>query len=140
MPDNVITVTPDNVRAAIDVSLAAQNLPNAVIELDIYKGRAIRTIQARDPDYATRTGAAAAHLNTAADLLTASKAVFVVPAVKAQTFAQNQGYTREALDPEVVSARLIAEAEDELNEVLTPGDDPDVMPTMFTLACGRRGR
>lgn len=138
---NVIQVTPDNVRAAIDISLDASVLPDEIINLDIYAGAAILEVKRMDPLWADRVDEEAQHLDNAADYLTAARAVFAVPALTAEDYG-GESYTRKALDPVVVSERMVALAGTEVTAATSAGavDVTATRPTLFGTACGRRGR
>ena len=138
MPNEVV-VTAENVRAAIDISLDEKVLPDSIIELGIYAGAAIRVVKDRDADWATRTGTQAERLNEAADLFTASRAVFAIPNITSETSAQSSGYQRKAIDPEMISELLIARAIAAINTVLDVDNVAVQRPMLFGLACGRRG-
>src|SRR5215813_7190491 len=137
---NTITVNPVNVRAAIDVSLDEKVLPDAIIQLDIYQGAAILDVQQAYPAWETATGIAAQRLNSAADFFTASRVVWAVPALKAENYPQGEGYTREAMDPELIWGRLQALAQDQINAAEggdlppQPGSSLESRPEMFGLA------
>lgn len=127
------------IRAAIDVTLTAELLPDAVIGLDVYVGAAVRTVQARDPLWETRTGDAAQQLTLAAILLTAAALAPAVPQVVSERWG-DQTYQRQPADMARLAAELRARADAALAAVLAPSDAASDRPTMFTLASGRRGR
>ncbi len=127
------------IRAAIDVTLTAELVPDAVIALDVYVGAATRAVQARDPLWATRTGDDAIRLTTAAILLTAAALAPAVPQIVSERWG-DQTYQRQPADMHALAAALRARADAALATVLAPSDAASDRPTMFTLASGRRGR
>lgn len=126
------------VRAALDVSLTAQVLPDATIALSIYHGAAEAEILARDPLAATRTGDELQHIQNAAVLLTAALLAAAMPAYTAETFS-DYSYQRK-VDWAARAAELRKRAEAELATVLEPENPTTASkPTMFTTAPGTRG-
>lgn len=129
------------IRAAIDVKLAATDLPDAVIALDIYKGAAIQDVLARDPSAESRTGDAEVHVTSAGIYFCAARlcpAVVRVTSLSVST--RDLNYSRQTFDPEQRAAELRALADTELARVLEPSEDTPSRPTMFTIAAGTRGK
>jgi len=137
---NTITVTPAHVRASLDASLTEEVLSDAVINLELYAGAVIREVKRRDPEWTSRTNDDARRLDNAADLLTAASLVFVVPWVKKETFGGSETYERQMVDLNELVSQLTGRAESEIDAVVSGVvvvvDD---RPTIFGLACGRRG-
>ncbi len=126
------------VRAALDVTLDAEALPDAVIALDLYAGTADRWVLAQDPTAEARTGDALKHVTAAAVLYCASLLAPALPQLTGETHGAHQ-YSRKAVDASALADQLVARAVDELTAVLQPDDVRPVRPTMFALASGRRG-
>jgi hypothetical protein len=126
------------IRAALDVSLDATVLPDAVIALSIYQGAGERDVEQQDPDWATRTGPEATALQNAAIYYIAARLAPAIPALTAEQFGAGQRYTREAFDAAAVAADLRARGDAELALVL--GETAVAVPTLFTTAHGYRGR
>ena len=127
------------VRAALDITLDANALPDATIALDIYSGRAMREVEARIEGATALTGDDELKVTAAAVLLTAAK---IAPAMPALTRgkAQYLEYQREGMDWSKRSAELRAMAESEIAELLEPTATVTFRPTMMARAQGRRGK
>lgn len=108
------------VRAAIDVSLDAAALPDAVISLDLYAGAAQRAVRARDPQAESRTGDDLARVKLAAALWCAGLLAPALPAISRETHG-NDSYQRLTRDPALLGAELISRAEAEIAAVLGSG-------------------
>jgi hypothetical protein len=119
------------VRAAIDVTLDANNLPDATIGLTIYKGRAEAWVAARTSD----TGA---HAIAAAIYYCAWLLFDAVPRLTSEQIVGG-GYQRQYTDPVHAKAALLAHAEQEIIEI-TATTDAALMPPFFTVAPGYRGQ
>lgn len=127
------------IRAALDVSLKALALPDAVIALPIYQGAAEAEVLARDPLAESRTGAALQHVVNAAICLAAAYIAPAMPALTAEQIGQYR-YQRE-VDWPARAAELRARADAELAAVLTPSTAlRPAPPSMFAVASGRRGQ
>ena len=127
------------IRAALDVSLKAQTLPDATIALPIYQGAAEAEVLARDPLAESRAGAALQRVVNAAIFLTAAYLAPAMPALTAETIGK-YSYERKT-DWAARAADLRQRADVELAAVLTP----DVArsprpPSLFAVARGRRGQ
>jgi len=127
------------VRAALDVTLNDNALPDATIELDIYSGRAVREVEARVSDATTLTGDDELKVTAAAVFLTAA---LLAPAMPALTRgkAQYLEWQREGMDWNKRARELRALAEEELSDLLEPAAEISFRPTMFARAKGRRGK
>lgn len=130
----------DSVRAAIDISLTDDIIPDSVISLPIYQGAAESYVEIRDPLSATRVGIERLHIYKAIVFLTAAYLVPSVPFLLREDFG-DYNYSR-FLDKghvERLVASLRQRSNAELNEVLGL-DVFGSMPTMFGVAPGYRGR
>jgi hypothetical protein len=125
------------IRAAIDVSLTSKQLPDTIIGLDIYKGRAESEVIRVYSTAETETDPEKiSHITNAAVLIAASLLVKSVPFLTRETFGNYQ-YQRARIDLDVLAANLRAQADDELAQ-LTSTDITENMPTFFTVAPGYR--
>lgn len=128
------------VRAALDLSLDARVLPDNVIALDIYLGAAERQILARDPQAPYRSDDDLIRVKNAITFLTAALIAPVVPQITNERLG-DQSYTRQPIDWAKRAEELRARAEHEILAVVEPGQPTKaVMPRLFTVAHGRRGR
>lgn len=127
------------IRAAIDIGLAAADLPDAIIGLDLYAGAAQREVLARDPLAESRTGSALLAVREAAQLLTAARLVPAVPRIVSLSGA-GEGITQKLSDPAALAADLRTRAEAAITAVLIAAQGARVRPTAFGLAPGRRGQ
>lgn len=128
-----------SIRAALDLSLDSESLPDRVIELPIYLAAADLEVKTRDPDWATRTGDALIHLTNAAIYLTAARIAPAVPRLQGETFGDYR-YQLQSVDWEARAAALDSMADAALDTILDVGDMVSDRPTRFALARGRRGR
>jgi hypothetical protein len=128
-----------SVRAAIDITLGASDLPDSVIALPINLNAADLELKARDPNWASRTGDALISLTNAAIYLTAARLAPAMPQLLSETFGDYR-YQLQAVDWAARAAALRALAEAALDMVLDPGDATSDRPTRFAVASGRRGR
>lgn len=129
----------DAVRAAIDLSLTASELPDAVIALPIYAGIADAAVKQRDPSWSSRTEAETLQLTSAAVLWTASLVAPAIPALRSESHIEGYSYSRE-VNYVARAAELRQQAEGIIQGVVTPTDPSANRPTFFTLGRGRRGR
>ena len=129
------------IRAAPDVGLNAQQLPDAIIGEDIFVGAAEAELLRRVPDAASRTGDDLKRVERALVWLTAAllaPSVVRITSLSVQT--RDLSYSRQTFDPEKKAAELRGRAESEIVMLLTPGEATPSRPTMFTVAAGYRGR
>jgi hypothetical protein len=128
------------IRAALDVTLEEERLPDAVIAMGAYLGEAEREVQARVPDWATRTGVEAEALRVAVVLLTAAKIAPAMPVITREDRLAFS-YTRQAVDWAAHAARLLQRADTALAPLepsaASTGDVP--LGVLFSLAHTRRG-
>jgi hypothetical protein len=128
------------VRAALDLTIDAATLPDAVIALPIFAGRAEQTILRLDPAAPTRSGEEAEHVRRAVIYLTAAYIAPHVPDLLGEQFGP-QRYTRAPQDWRAHARYLQGLAELELAAVI--GEDAlglGLRPRSFDLARGGRGR
>lgn len=127
------------VRAALDTSLDATALPDGVIGMTIYQGRAEALVMARDPQWATRSGDALEWLRRAAIAYTAA---FLAPAVPtlASEYLGDYRYVRNQASWDERAKRLLAEGAAAVAKVIAPSSTTAPRPAVFALATGGRGQ
>ncbi len=128
------------IRAALDVSLNAQQLPDATIAQDVFLGAAEAELLQRVPTAASMTGGDLARVKRALVWLTAAylaHSVVRITSLSVQT--RDLSYSRQTFDPDEKAAELRARAGAEIAALVTPSATAPGRPTMFTLAGGRRG-
>ena len=128
-----------DIRAALDVTLDEDALPDDIIERLPYAPTAELWLLARDPQAPTRAGVQQTYILMALVSYCASLLAPAMPNILAET----QGpyvYSRQAVNWEARAIDLRGRAEQALGMVLQP-TTPAVpaIPTMFALASGRRG-
>lgn len=129
------------IRAALDVGLNAQQLPDATIGQDIFVGAAEAELLRRVPDAASKTGDDLKRVKRALVWLTAAllaPSVVRITSLSVQT--RDLSYSRQTFDPDEKAAELRSRAESEIAMLLTPNEATPSRPTMFTVAAGYRGR
>jgi len=126
------------IRAALDVTLDAAQLPDATIALDIYSGRAMREIQARITGATALTGDDELKVTAAAVFLTAANIAPAMPAIM-RAESQHLAVQRKEVDWNKRAADLRQAAEEEIAGLLEPDTAGPYRPTMFARAKGRRG-
>mgnify|MGYP003600082673 CR=1 FL=1 len=129
------------IRAALDVQLNAQTLPDATIGQDIFLGAAEAELLKRVPMAASLTGTDLARVKRALVWLTAAylaHSVVRITSLSVQT--RDLSYSRQTFDPDEKASELRSRAEAEIGMLLTPSESAPGRPTMFTLAVGTRGR
>lgn len=133
------------VRAALDISLDAANLPDAVIALPQYAGQAELWIRANDPNAAGYVPGTEEYIRTtiAAIYATAAYIVPALPNITSETYGDAMRYTRKEYDPAKLEASLWTRARGALPNLTgsssaAPGKPPARF--IFTLASddGRR--
>ena len=129
----------DAIRAAIDVSLDADTLPDRVIELPVYGPAADLWVQTRDPLWASRTGAAHLTLVNALIFYCASLLVPAIPMLTAETHGPNT-WQRQPVEWQERAALLRGQAEEAVSSVVTPTATSVAPMTMFGRVAGRRGQ
>lgn len=129
------------IRAALDVGLNAQQLPDATIAQGIFLGAAEDELLRKVPGAATMTGDDLARVKRALVWLTAAylaHSVVRLTSISIQT--RDLSYSRQTFDPDAKAAELRARAGVEIAALVTPSAVAPARPTMFTLAGGGRGR
>jgi hypothetical protein len=123
-----------HIRSAIDLAIDDEALPDDVISLPIFLGRARVNVKYQDVLWRTRTGDEWQHLVNATVYFTA--AYLVLPLVRndQETFGTRWAFKRTLIDPETLSTTLAGIAQTELDAVLNVGSLDAERPTMFTLA------
>ncbi len=133
-----------SVRGALDTSIEADDLPDALIALPIYAGRAEMLLLQRDPLAATRVGTDALHIRLAAIFFTASLIAPAIPAItrfQAGSITDRTMYDR-TIDWNARASDLKAQADAEIDAVLDAGfeDDADRFIAFTTAGGGRSWR
>lgn len=126
------------VRAALDITLDAEVLPDAIIALPMFIDTAEDIAVKRVPDWESLTGSRRLHLHNAVVKLTASLIAPSMADITSETFASGgQIYKRQPMNWLDVAARLAGEYEDEIQDVVDPDrlTTSDV-PTTFTAVRG----
>jgi hypothetical protein len=128
------------IRAALDVQLNAQTLPDATIAQSIFQGAAEADVVKRVPGAESLTGDDLARVKRAAVWLTAAYlAHSVVRLTSLSVQTRDLSYSRQTFDPDEKAAELRARAEREFGMLLAPAAATPSRPTMFTTVGGRRG-
>lgn len=126
------------VRAALDVSLDDKQLPDSIIGMDIYSGRAVREVTARVEGATALTGDSEKRVIAAAVFLTAANIAPALPSIM-RAESQHLAIQRKEVDWNKRAADLRQAAEDEIAELLEPDTAGAYRPTMMARAKGRRG-
>jgi hypothetical protein len=129
------------IRAAIDITLTTDDLPDSIIALPIYAAAADQDVLARDPLAESRTGAALQHVKNAATYFCAARLILALPQFTQEREGEQQ-YTRQSVNVADRAAELRGLAAAELDAVLDPdpGDVVAQRPTFFGRLAGGRGR
>ena len=134
------------VRAALGVLVDDSLLPDSIISMELYSGRAQTWVEETDPSWATRTGNDRQHLINAVVLRCAGLIAVALPGITQERFGPDD-YQYQADSPRWNdrAAQLLAEADNEIQTVLSDPTTsiPASMPTFFTVARptgGGRGR
>ena len=132
------------VRAAVDISLTTANLPDATIALDIYAVAAVQDVVDRYPTAASVVVAATQlKITRAAVYFCAARLAIPLAGVIVSSLSvatRDQSFSRVPYNGEKRAAELLALAEEELADILEPGEETPNRPTIFRLAPGYRGR
>lgn len=139
MPYVLTSVSFPAIRAAIDVSIDSVMLPDSIISLDIYQGRAESELGQLDPDYAERDGDDEIRVKRALVYLTAALLCKVVPQITRETIA-TLSTQRAQVDWNERASELRAMANDEVALYVSEDARTVNIPTLFTTAPGYRGR
>lgn len=136
----------DAVRAAIDISLSANDLPDKTIKLSIYQGTAENWVLARDSAAAnykeggsTPDATKWARVQNATIYKLAALLCPVIPNIIRDDFGENESWQRKPMDYAGRAQELADLAAGELASYLETSPTTAVLPTFFTLGCGRRG-
>ena len=128
------------IRAALDVLLTKSQLPDSIIQMDIYQNAADQDVIELVPDAESKTGQDLTHVQNAAVLFCAARLAGAVTRVTSQTItAQDVSYSRETFDPTEKAGELRRMAREEL-EKLGEGTAVRSRPDMFVRATGSRGQ
>lgn len=101
MPEFLTPAEFPGVRAALDITLAAGNLPDAIIALPQYKGEAEFWVLGADPLAATYLPGSEAYERARVAAIYACAALLVpaLPILTAETWGEVYRYTRKEFDP-----------------------------------------
>lgn len=128
------------IRAALDVSLNANDLPDSVIGQSVFLDAAEAELLARVPDAATKTGSDLARVKRALIWLTAAYLAGSVVRVTSMTVqTRDLSYSKAIFNPEQKAAELRTRAEVEIAALLTPEENTPGRFTIFAAAPGGRG-
>jgi len=129
------------IRASLDTELTAADLPDAIIQMDIYSGAAEADVLTRDPLAAGRVGADGARVLRAA-IFFAAAALAPVVALRTTEQLPDYSYQRTVVRWDERARLLRARGTAELDAILAPpgGADDYERPVMMRLARGGRGR
>lgn len=127
------------VRAAIGTDVSARDLPNSIIKLDLYQGVAERWARGIDAAIDTRQGDDLRIIKTAIVLKTASLILPAFPHLVSEDFGEGESVRRQSVNIEERAAKLAQRAQDAIGQLVTQEAKPLNLPTMFTVAKGRRG-
>lgn len=126
----------DAVRFAIDANFGVDDLPDALIRLDIYSGEGQRLVTRKVADWALRTGDDLRQLQSSAVLYTAALIVEAAPNLLTEMVGhRGYAYTREPRDPATMARRLRARAAALVSRTLALS-----LPPAPVLAIARGGR
>lgn len=127
------------VRAALDVSLTARQLPDEMIGYDLYSGRAMRRVLEQVPMAESQTGDALKRCKNAAIFYTAAYLAPAIPNITRKSIGSGDTEVAYDIDWEARATILLAAAAAELAAVLTPSEATPAMPRVFAVASGTRG-
>lgn len=133
----------DTIRAAIDITIDANMLPDDTIALPIYAAAAVRQVIDRDEGALAREDEELERVKNAAVLFCAA---LIAPAMTGKMVnslsiqTRDLNFSRPPYNGEKRAAELRVLAEAEIAEVLTPAEETHGRPTMFAVAPGYRGR
>lgn len=130
------------VRKAIGVELTEDDLPDNVIALPIYQGRAETWATKIDPQIADRVDEELQQAQNAIAFKTAAFLVTAMPFLTEETFGVREGYRRQEVDTQKLAEALASAAQAELDAYLNPdgGSASTSFLPAFTVASGYRGR
>ena len=125
------------IRAALDTSLDADVLPDAVIALPIYHAAAEREVLARVPTVPTEEALEQQRL--AAIYLCAARLALALPQIESETTPDNAAYRRKVVAPEALATTLQGYAAVIL-DVLAPPSPPPAPVSLISFALAGPGR
>lgn len=129
-----------SIRAVIGIDVDATQLPDATIQLPVFQFAGESAVKAAVPDWETKTGDDAIHIENAAIYYIAALIVPAMPHLVAERAPDGQNYQRVPINPTAFAAELRARAADEIAQVETPGTSNTAdKPRTFSVASGRRG-
>jgi len=131
------------IRAALDISLDASNLPDAVIALPQYAGQAELWIAANDPNSVSYFPGSEERIRTTIAAIYAC-AAYIVPAlpnITSESYGDAMRYTRKEVDMAVLEANLWSRARGALPNLTssTPQTGKPPARFIFTLATSGYG-
>ncbi len=129
----------DSIRAALDLTLDEEDVPDALIERPIYGAAAELWVMEQDPDWSTRTGTAQVRLLNALIWECAARMAPAMPSILSETRGP-YAWSRASVDWSARAKALHSRASAEIAGILTPTQSVVAYPTFFTLAPGRRGK
>jgi hypothetical protein len=130
----------DSVRRAIEPTLTATKLPDAVIADPLYADAAEDWVLLQYPAASTATGADLDRVKRAAALYAASLLAPIVPRILRERVTDYE-YQLAAVDWDARASVLLGRAREELTPLLAPTTPGAAIPVaIFELAPGRRGR
>lgn len=127
------------IRAAIDVSLDAVALPDAMIALSIYAPAAEAEVLRQDPAAESRTGDALRRSRDAAVFYAAERLVLRLPQIIREQVSADQGYQRQFPDPAALAADLRRRGDEAIALAMGAAAIARIYPVAFAAAAGRRG-
>jgi hypothetical protein len=129
------------VRAALDVNLEEDRLPDSVIQMGPYQGMAEREAIARIPGWATLDEPFAENFRVAVILKTAARIAPAMPSITREDRLAFS-YTRQGVDWVARAAQLNQQADvlfDTINPTPSPTTDTIRAQVIFSKASSRRG-
>jgi hypothetical protein len=142
MPSYITPAEFPAVRAALDISLDAANLPDAVIALPQYAGQAELWVAANDPNAIIYFPGSEEHIRTTIAAIYAC-AAYIVPAlpnITGETYGDALRYTREKTDMHGLEASLWARARASLPSLATSMATNGHAPARFVFTLASRGQ
>lgn len=134
------------VRAAIDISLTSDDLADEIVMMGIYYGQAETWALALDanagsygPEGTNPTPIRQAAVISALTLKTASLLCPAVPNITREDFGQNEAWVRQAMDYGKRAEELAGLASEAIVGYLETAPVVAMLPTVFSVAPGRRG-
>lgn len=124
------------VRAALDTSLTAELLPDAILALPIYVPAGIADVLAIDPGAEARTGADGAAVHRAAVCFSAARLAVAAPAIQSEAFG-DVTYDRGTVDYAARAATLRAIATAAIGAVAAVAGVGASAPLLVVAPAGR---